>query len=259
MLLELFHNLIRKSSQIFSGIWMFKREFRKTLANSIFDFLIDKKKKKENTNLWVLEQHTMPHLISTAWLFLLHIVSNARMNCRQIFPCVFLCLLGHVPLTTSTFSSDLFQVFNALKTNGEPLRSFSLEIMHNMLQKTGEEMTLTTLIQKWFGIGDYLFFSLMSSHFTTLLQLSVCNAVFCWLQRQQHEEGKIGFLKWHEHLANIHTLGRELYPCCSNCCMSALGHHTSHLSSPGDGSLCCLSSWHSCIFSVLGKVWYPQR
>lgn len=25
---------------------MFKREFRKTLANSIFDFLIDKKKKK---------------------------------------------------------------------------------------------------------------------------------------------------------------------------------------------------------------------
>lgn len=88
-------------------------------------------------------------------------------------------------------------------------RALEVLFLGDIVQDTAEgksrKDTGHIFIQKWFGKEDCLFFSLLSSHVTTLLQLTV----FRWLQWHHHEDGKRHFLKRHTCLATIHTLGRD--------------------------------------------------
>lgn len=71
--------------------------------------------------------------------FLLHITSNAKVSADSAFLKFLPCLLGPAPLTASTLSSHLAQVYCDLKTGGESGRSFSLETLCRILQKAGAE------------------------------------------------------------------------------------------------------------------------
>lgn len=134
----------------------------------------------------------------------------------------------------------------------ESLRSpFLGDIMQDTAEGRRRNDTGYTFIQKWFGKENCLFFSLLSSHFSTLLQLTL----FCWQQRYQHEEGKRHFLKWYMSCWHPYFWEgvRSLLFKLVNI-ISGTASCWSSFYSVGDRSLRCLSGWHSNVFSVMGEV-----
>lgn len=183
----------------------------------------------------------MSHFISIAWLFLLNITSNARMSVDSAFLKFFPCLLGPAPLMTSTLSSHQSQVYYALKTGGEPWRSFFLETFCRMLQKAGVEIKLVTLLFR------------SDSGRRTALSLASWNLLYSsppadslLLVAATCEEGKRHFLKCHtscQHLYSWNGVMSFNFKLVN--VISETASCQSSFYSVGDRSLCCLSGWGS--------------